>query len=197
MSLAQRMARLMLRGTLAVLAGVVLTYVLGALILLVGAAIAVTTGLVPGEHLDLGKWVGWFFDTRRWEHWAAVGTIAALVWWASQHARIARRPARAERAGFRRARLIARFAREVLRVVVAPLLGFALLWGLALTLETARRGVTALTGMELKGYTEFLGWFTVVSYWQFWALLGMSSVLVWWASRRWTIARRSAGQEAR
>ena len=182
---------------LSVLACVVLTYVLGATILLVGAAIAVTTGFVPGEHIDLGEWIGWLFDHRRWEHWAAVAFIAALVWWGSKHAWIARRPARAEPAGFRRARLIVRFAREAHRVVVAPFIGFALLCGIVLTLETARRGVAALTRLQLRGYTEFLGWFTVISYWQFWALLGTSSVLVWWASRRWAIVRRSTGREVR
>lgn len=162
---AQRIATLTARAMLSVLAGVVLTYVLGATILLVGAAIAVTTGCVPGEHIDLGEWIGWLFDHRQWEHWATEAFIAALVWWGSTHAWIVRRPARAEPAGFQRARLIVRFAREALSVVVAPLIGFAPLWGIVLTLETARRGVAALTGLRPRGYTEFLGWFTVISYW--------------------------------
>ena len=95
--LGQRIAGEILRILLSVIAGFVLTYTMGLALVFVGAVIAVTTGFIPGQHIDLDRWMAWFFDYATWKYWITVSTVAVLVWWASRRFAIVERQAEEDR----------------------------------------------------------------------------------------------------
>ncbi len=68
MGLGQRIAGEILRILLSVIAGFMLTYTMGLALVFVGAGIAVTTGFIPGQHIDLDRWMAWFFDYATWKY---------------------------------------------------------------------------------------------------------------------------------